>query len=327
MPETVTMPPQFTSTERPYLWVFTGKQTIIIAIGILIAGATAVYIPLGLTPTGRAILGLCIFLFFLVGGIGKYHGTPLLVYFGSLLAFKLTPKKYVKIKNNQTTSVYPPTQNWLTIREVKDDIIITKDKEGQYFTMLRIRPIDLDLRTSDAMDMVYSRMATAYNSMDFPLQIIIQPTQFNPMPYIREWEKIKQKHYQPGSTEAEHIQKHIDAFKSMVHETGLITRNFYVCLPVRIREIAPNLIKKEKEAIRTETNPEEKKKLRKKYAEKKYNKAAEELRVRKNIITTALRNIDPDLGVEELRGQTLNYALAECLRNIDSDLLTEERKG
>ena len=64
MPETVTMPPQFTSTERPYLWIFTGKQTIIIAIGILIAGASAVYLPLGLDAVGRAILGLSIFLFF-----------------------------------------------------------------------------------------------------------------------------------------------------------------------------------------------------------------------------------------------------------------------
>jgi len=311
MPETVTMPPQFTSTERPYLWIFTGKQTIIIAIGILVAGATAVYLPLGLDAIGKAVLGLSIFLFFLIGGIGRYHGTPLLVYFGSLLIFRLTPKKYVKTKNNQISSVYPPTQNWLMIKETRDDIVVYKDKEGRYSTMLKIRPIDLDLRTPDAMDIVYSRMATAYNSFDFPLQIIIQPTRYNPGPYIQGWIE-KQKQYPPESIENTQIQNHIIAFKNMVKENDLMTRNFYIILPGRTREIAPNLQKKEKDDIRAETDPKKKKEIQKKYTEKKYNRAAEELRTRKNIVITALRNIDPDIGVEELTGSSLIDALTEC---------------
>lgn len=311
MPEIVTMPPQFTSTERPYLLFFTAKQTLIIGIGILVAGATAVYLPLGIDAVGRAVLGLSLFLFFLVGGIGKYHSIPLLVYFGSLLTFRLTPKKYVKTTTKQTISVYPPTQNWLMIKETRDDIVVYKDKEGRYSTMLKIRPIDLDLRTSDAMDIVYSRMATAYNSFDFPLQIIISPTRYNPESYIRDW-KDKQKQYPSDSVEDVHIQNHITAFKNMVHENDLMTRNFYICLPGRTREIAPNILKKEKEDIRAETDPKKKKEIQKKYAEKKYNRAAEELRTRKNIIITALRNIDQDLGVEELTEQTLIDALTEC---------------
>ncbi len=311
MPEIVTMPPQFTSTERPYMWVFTAKQTIILAIGIVIAGASAVYLPLNIGAVGKAVLGLSIFLFFLVGGIGRYHGTPLLVYFGSLLTFRLTPKKYVKTTTKQTSSIYPPTQNWLTIREIRDDIIIYKDTEGRYSTMLKIRPIDLDLRTPDAMDIVYSRMATAYNSIDFPMQIIINPTRYNPAPYIGEWEE-KQRQYPSDSVEYEHIQNHITAFKNMVEENDLMTRNFYIILPVRVKEIAPGLLEKEKENLRAETGPKKKKEIRKIFAEKKYNKTAEELRTRKNIITTALRNIDPDLGVEELTNQTLIDALTEC---------------
>ena len=311
MPETVTMPPQFTSTERPYLLFFTAKQTLIIGIGILVAGATAVYLPLGLDAVGRAVLGLSIFLFFLVGGIGRYHGTPLLVYFGSLLTFRLTPKKYVKTTTKQTSSVYPPTQNWLMIKETRDDIVVYKDKEGRYSTMLKIRPIDLDLRTPDAMDIVYSKMATAYNSIDFPMQIIINPTRYNPAPYIGEWEE-KQRQYPTDSVEHEHIQNHITAFKNMVEENDLMTRNFYIILPVRVKEIAQGILKKEKEEIRAETDPKRKKMLHQKYTEKKYVKAAEELRTRKNIVITALKNIDPDLDVEELTGPSLINALTEC---------------
>jgi len=222
----------------------------------------------------------------------------------------------VKTTTKQTSSVYPPTQNWLMIKEIKDDIIIYKDKEGRYSTMLKIRPIDLGLRTQDAMDIVYSRMATAYNSFDFPLQIIINPTKYNPAAYIGEWEE-KQKHYPRESVEALHIQNHIDAFKNMVKENDLMTRNFYICLPVRTREIAPGLLKKEKEMLRTETDPGEKKRIRQKYNMKKYNKASEELRTRKNIVITAIRNIDPDLGVEEITGPSLINALTECYGGQD----------
>ncbi len=71
-------------------------------------------------------------------------------------------------------------------------------------------------------------------------------------------------------------------------------------------------MKRKKEKTEVETQAEIKNLLHQIFVEKKYVKAAEELRTRKNVVITALKNIDPDLGVEELTGPSLINALTGC---------------
>lgn len=308
MPETVPMPPQFTSTERPFMWVFTIKQTLILGAGASVAGIVALYLPLGLSLLQQAILGLMIFGFFFIGGVGRYKDTPLLVFLGTMLVFKLKPKRFVKTEDNKE-SLYPPTQNWLRVSEVKEEV--AKLRGDSYITLLKVKPIDVDLRTADAMDLVYSRLALMYNTIDFPIQIIISPVEYDSAPYLKDW-KSRMEQYPEDSVERQHIRDHVQAFLTTIERVNLTTKNFYVCIPVRASQVAPDLIRQQKEDLSVVSYPAEKQKIRDEYGLKLYAKVAGELRSRRGTVANALANIDEAMTVEELSGDQLIKALAEC---------------
>lgn len=311
MPDVVTMPPQIASSDRPFMWVFTITQTFILGVGMSVAGVVAGYLLTELSIVQRIAVGAIIFAFFFIGGVGRYKDTPVLIFLGSLLVYRIKDKKYVKVADEKKMSLYPPTQNWLTVSEIKNNVV--KLRGDTYFTILKVKPIDLALRTADAMDIVYSRMATMYNTLDFPIQIIVSPVEYDSTPYIIGWnDKLKQ--YPDDSAEHQHIMDHIESFKSMIKKTNLITRNFYVCVPVRASQIqhVQTLQRQQKEDASVETEYKEKEKIHKEYAKKIYDSVTNELRSRTNTVAAALTNIDENLTYDELSGEQLVKALREC---------------
>ena len=315
MPEFVRTLPPFRKVEKNLMGFLTWQQSLTLFGALFIAlGISWLLINMvapGTSLQTRGVVALVTFVFLSILGMAKYKNTMLLLYLLAVIGYKLAPKKYEK--PHSSTSRYPATQTWLGIEEIKNDVVIcprTK-KEQMFFTLLEVSPIDLSLRTAEAADIVYSRTATAYNTLNFPIQIISFPIKYDPSNYIKSWEE-NLRHYSDTPYALEYIQNHLYNFKKMIEETGLLVRKFYIVTQSKTSQTAPKLFIKEKEELRVEGDVNKKKEITKKYLNKRLEAAINDLRLKKITVKSAFEAIDPDLRIIELSNETLLEALANC---------------
>ena len=72
----------------------------------------------------------------------------------------------------KATSSTPSTQRYLQIAEIRDDTIIMKD--GGLRTVLLVSSINFALKSEDEQNAIISGYVSFLNSLDTPLQILIQ---------------------------------------------------------------------------------------------------------------------------------------------------------
>jgi TraC protein len=86
----------------------------------------------------------------------------------------------------------PATQRYLDISEIKDDVVIMKD--GTLRSVLLVSSINFALKSEDEQNAIISQYVAFLNSLEFPLQVVIQSRKLNIDKYIdrlREQEKIQ----------------------------------------------------------------------------------------------------------------------------------------
>jgi type IV secretory pathway VirB4 component len=84
----------------------------------------------------------------------------------------------------------PATQRYLDISEIKEDVVIMKD--GTLRAVLLVASINFALKSEDEQNAIISAYVQFLNSLEFPLQVVIQSRRLNIDNYIerlRETEK------------------------------------------------------------------------------------------------------------------------------------------
>ena len=76
----------------------------------------------------------------------------------------------------------PSTQRYLDIAEIKEDVVIMKD--GTVRAVLLVSSINFALKSEDEQDAIISHYVGFLNSIDFPLQIVIQSRKLNIDDYL-----------------------------------------------------------------------------------------------------------------------------------------------
>ena len=66
----------------------------------------------------------------------------------------------------------PPTQKYLDIQEIRDDIVILKD--GSIRAILLVSSINFSLKSQDEQEAIIAGYVQFLNSLSFPLQIVVQ---------------------------------------------------------------------------------------------------------------------------------------------------------
>src|SRR3989339_1782396 len=85
-------------------------------------------------------------------------------------------------KAQQKNSKQPATQLHLPIAEIKDGVVILKD--GTLRAVMLASSINFSLKSEDEQNAIISSYVGFLNSLDFPIQIVVQSRRLQIRPYL-----------------------------------------------------------------------------------------------------------------------------------------------
>lgn len=127
--------------------------------------------------------------------------------------------------NKKTAS--SPTQQFLDVMEVKEDVMVLKN--GSLRSVLAVSAINYDLKSSEEQDAIITHYQDFFNSLDFPLQILISSRKINMenyMEFIESKEKVQKN---------ELLRLQISEYKNFIAQmtsvSNIMEKNFYIIVP------------------------------------------------------------------------------------------------
>ncbi|KPJ84786.1 hypothetical protein AMJ57_05490 [Parcubacteria bacterium SG8_24] len=121
----------------------------------------------------------------------------------------------------------PAVKRFLDIAEVKEDVVIMKD--GTLRAVLFVSSINFALKSEDEQNAVISQYVQFLNSLEYPLQVVIQSRKLNVEPYL---EKLKE---QEREQENELLRMQIADYRAFVTELvsigQIMQKRFFVIVP------------------------------------------------------------------------------------------------
>ena len=121
----------------------------------------------------------------------------------------------------------PATKRFLDITEIRDDLIIMKD--GTVRAVMLISSINFALKSVDEQEAIIQAYMTFLNSLEFPIQIVIQSRKMNIDSYLNSLQEFA------GKTENELLRAQIADYRAFVSELvvlgEIMQKRFYLVLP------------------------------------------------------------------------------------------------
>ena len=121
----------------------------------------------------------------------------------------------------------PSAQHYLSIAEIQNDTIIMKD--GTLRAVLLISSINFALKNEDEQNAIISSYVSFLNSLDHPLQIVIQSRKLNIKPYL---DRLAEQEKQQTN---ELLRAQITDYRAYIMELislgEIMSKQFYVIVP------------------------------------------------------------------------------------------------
>ncbi len=130
------------------------------------------------------------------------------------------------VKNKKTSSAQS-TQIYLDIAEIKDNIVILKN--GGLRAILQTNSINFNLKSEDEQNSIIYGYQSFLNSLDFPVQIVVQSRKLDIDQYIENVREIGDKH--TNILLKEQTTEYCDYIKKLVEYADIMEKKFYVVVP------------------------------------------------------------------------------------------------
>ena len=124
-------------------------------------------------------------------------------------------------KVNQTT------QNFLNIAEIKDDTVVLKD--GGVRAVLLVSSVNFALKGQDEQNALIQAYVGFLNSINFPLQIVIQSRNLNIDGYLGKLKNIEKE--QTNELLRRQIADYTDFLRELLDLGQIMTKKFFVAVP------------------------------------------------------------------------------------------------
>lgn len=134
------------------------------------------------------------------------------------------PKSTVRQKKGSPAA---STQLYLNIAEIKDNVVVLKN--GGVRAILQTSSVNFNLKSEEEQNSIIFAYQSFLNSLDFPIQIVIQSRKLDIDKYIENVKEASAKHENPLLKQqtleyAEYIQK-------LVEYADIMEKDFYVVVP------------------------------------------------------------------------------------------------
>lgn len=121
----------------------------------------------------------------------------------------------------------PSTKRFLEIAEIKDDVVVLKD--GTLRAVLLISSINFALKSDDEQNAIISAYVSFLNSLQFPLQIIIQSRKLDIAPYLNQLARLEKE--QTNELLRMQIADYRGYVSQLVELGDIMTKRFYAVVP------------------------------------------------------------------------------------------------
>ncbi|MEI7740967.1 MAG: TraC family protein [bacterium] len=121
----------------------------------------------------------------------------------------------------------PSTTKYLDISEIRDDVVIMKD--GTMRVVLLASSINFALKSEDEQEGVIQAYMQFLNSLEYPLQIVIQSRRMNIEPYLKRL--ADQRETQTNELLRTQIVDYISFITELVSLGDIMSKRFYVVIP------------------------------------------------------------------------------------------------
>jgi len=130
-------------------------------------------------------------------------------------------------KANKST---PSTQELLQIAEIRDDTIIMKD--GSLRAVLLVSSINFALKSEDEQNAIITGYVSFLNSLDSPLQIVIQSRKLDLDQYLEFLKELEEK--QTNDLLKIQIAEYRQYITELIELGNIMTKRFYVVVPYSV---------------------------------------------------------------------------------------------
>ncbi|OGK31427.1 hypothetical protein A3F29_02700 [Candidatus Roizmanbacteria bacterium RIFCSPHIGHO2_12_FULL_33_9] len=119
------------------------------------------------------------------------------------------------------------TQDFIEIDEVRDDIVLLRDKSA--VLIIEVGTVNYWLLAQEEQDSIISAYSNFLNSLSFPVQILIVSKKTDITTYLSLVdEKIKQ---QPVDFMKKRLESYKEFIKSTIKKSEVLEKNFYFVIP------------------------------------------------------------------------------------------------
>lgn len=134
---------------------------------------------------------------------------------------KTPPSKLIRKKPT------PSTQQYLDIMEIRDDTVVLKN--GNLVAVLLVSSINFSLKSDEEQDAVISAYVSFLNTIDFPLQIVVQSRRLDIDNYIETLKTVeKQQTNELLRTQTQEYRRFIG---DLVQMNAIMAKRFYIVIP------------------------------------------------------------------------------------------------
>ena len=121
------------------------------------------------------------------------------------------------------------TQKYLPFKEIREGVITMKD--GSRRVVLMVDSINFNLKSADEQTALLSSFQNFLNSLDFPLQIVVQSRILDLDSYLKNLETLSKK--QTNELLQAHTQEYIEFIRELIGISNIMSKTFYVVISDR----------------------------------------------------------------------------------------------
>ncbi len=146
------------------------------------------------------------------------------------------------------------TQDFVPIKEVRDGIVVLKD--GGLRGIVLANSVNLSLKSADEQRATIMQFQSFLNTLDFPVQIVIQSRRLDIRPYLLLLENRMKVQTEPLLKIQ--TREYIEFIRNFTETTNIMTKNFFVVVPYTPKQfktgggIFGNLFSKKTKAMEQE---------------------------------------------------------------------------
>src|SRR6476659_223664 len=137
--------------------------------------------------------------------------------------------------DNQNKNQKASTLGFVEVSEIRDSVLILR--EGQMRGVLAVSSANFALKSSQEQEMIMGTFQGVLNSLDFPMQILVQSRRLDLTNYIEKLKQIEDQ--QTNDLLRVKMQEYIEYIKEMLREINIMNKDFYVIVgyePVTLKE-------------------------------------------------------------------------------------------